>query len=133
MSALQENRQPTVLVIDDDRIFRSALHYVLHRNAGFNVVLAEDGTEGLSIALQTPPDVVICDVMMRDMHGYATVEALRSNPPTQHIPIIMMTGKGSPLGERRAKMHGADYYVYKPVNFKELIDLVRAALGQSAS
>jgi DNA-binding response OmpR family regulator len=133
MSPAQENGQPTVLVIDDDRIFRSALQYVLHRNAGFNVVLAEDGTEGLSLALQTPPDVVICDVMMHEMHGYATVEALRSHAATQHVPIIMMTGRGSSLGERRARMHGADHYVYKPVNFKELIDLIRTVLAQPAS
>jgi DNA-binding response OmpR family regulator len=133
MSPAQENGQPTVLVIDDDRIFRSALQYVLHRNAGFNVVLAEDGTEGLSLALQTPPDVVICDVMMREMHGYATVEALRSHAATQHVPIIMMTGRRGSLGERRARMHGADHYVYKPVNFKELIDLIRTVLAQPAS
>ena len=124
------SQAPLVLVIDDDRVFRKTLDYVLQRKGEFRVQLAEDGEEGVRIAAANPPDLVICDVMMRVMHGYATVSSLRANPDTRETPIIMLTGKGSALGERRAKVHGADYYLRKPVKLPELLKTIRMAIAK---
>jgi CheY-like chemotaxis protein len=106
---------PLILVIDDDRIFRKTLHYILERKREYRVALAEDGEVGINLALKKEPDLIICDVMMRGMHGYATIAELRTYEEMEDTPVIMLTGKGSTLGERRAQVSGADYYLYKPI------------------
>lgn len=119
---------PLILVIDDDRIFRKTIHYVLQRKDKYQVILAENGVEGLELASKHKPDLVICDVMMREMHGYATASALRDTEGIEDVPIIMITGQGSPLGERRAKVHGANYYLYKPIKLPKLMEMIEWAL-----
>lgn len=130
-SAKSSRRNLRVLVIDDDSVFRKTINYVLGRRGNFDVYTAENGEEGVRMALDHKPDLVICDVMMRVMHGYATVAALRDNEEMRHVPIIMITGQGSPIGERRARAHGADYYLYKPFKLNELLDLIREALSHA--
>ena len=120
---------PLVLVIDDDKVFRKTLDYVLQRKGEFRVLLAEDGEVGVELALKHKPDLV-CDVMMRGMHGYATVSALRTHSITKETPVVMVTGQGSALGERRAKVHGADYYLKKPFKLPELLKTIRSALAK---
>lgn len=119
----------TILVIDDDTVFRKTLAFTLTRR-GYETRVARDGEEGLQLAEAEAPDLVICDVMMRGMHGYATVAALRDTPGLEHTPVIMITGQGNPLGERRARAHGADYYLHKPFKLPELLDLIGEALAE---
>lgn len=121
---------PLILVIDDDRIFRKTLHYILERKREYRVELAEDGEVGINLALKIEPDLIICDVMMRGMHGYATIAELRTYEKMGDVPVIMLTGKGSTLGARRAQVSGADYYLHKPIKLPELLKTIKAALSK---
>jgi CheY-like chemotaxis protein len=85
-------KQPTVLVVDDEAANREWLHRVLEP-AGFIVVMAEGGQEAIDIARATPPDLVMLDLMMPNVTGFDVVEALRAQPSTQNIPIMVLTAK----------------------------------------
>ena len=85
-------KQPTVLVVDDEAANREWLERVLEP-AGFTVVMAEGGQQAIDIARASPPDLVMLDLMMPNVTGFDVVEALRSHPSTQNIPIMVLTAK----------------------------------------
>jgi signal transduction histidine kinase/CheY-like chemotaxis protein len=87
-----EGQQPTVLVVDDEAANREWLSRVLEPE-GFTIVMAAGGQEAIDIARTTPPDLVMLDLMMPNVTGFDVVEALRSNPSTQNIPIMVLTAK----------------------------------------
>jgi signal transduction histidine kinase/DNA-binding response OmpR family regulator len=87
-----KGQQPTVLVVDDEAANREWLERVLEP-AGFTVVMAEGGQEAIDIARASPPDLVMLDLMMPNVTGFDVVEALRAQPSTQNIPIMVLTAK----------------------------------------
>lgn len=117
----------TALVIDNDFLFRDAIRKLLE-GAGFRVFDTDDGNEGIDIAGREFPDVVLCDVHMKKVHGYATARAIRNNPVLDSTLIILVTGAASNLGETRAKNAGADFYLSKPMRGSDLIALINNAL-----
>lgn len=122
----------TILIIDDDELFSNTVSFVLEQSE-HEVLTASSGVEGLELARQHRPDLVLCDVHMRNGHGYATAQALRERPETMGVPIVMMTGNASPFGESRSRISGADYYLAKPFSVDELMDVVRQALTAKQS
>lgn len=114
----------TVLIIDDDPVLRDALSMVLEEYE-FEVFEAENGMQGCAIAFEEIPSLIICDVRMNEMHGYATVQLIRENPRTEHIPVILMTGYASMMGQRRGEQAGADFYLAKPFRASELAYLLQ--------
>jgi len=121
-----------VLIIDDEKLFRTAARYVLEES-NFTVLEADNGNEGIELARENRPDVIICDVHMRGLHGYATIQMLKKRPETEQTPVIMITGRASPFGERRGTEAGADYYISKPLSADKLISAVEIAMAQGAS
>ena len=109
-----------IAVIDDDRFIRYLLDLHL-RKAGYEVFPAEDAVVGGRIIVEHTPDLVLCDVDMPFMDGYAFVSAVRADPATQHIPVIFLTVNQS-IGEK-AKQLGAGHLV-KPVTTDELLSTV---------
>jgi CheY-like chemotaxis protein len=87
-----EGKQPRVLVVDDEAANREWLTRVLEP-AGFTVVIASGGQEAIDIARGSPPDLVMLDLMMPNVTGFDVVEALRANPSTVNIPIMVLTAK----------------------------------------
>jgi CheY-like chemotaxis protein len=124
-------RQQSVLIIDDDRTFREVVGHLL-RQLNYEVYMAEDGAQGYEQARQHRPDVILCDVHMKGMHGYATTEAIKENPDLSSIPIVMVTGSASRLGEMRGRNSGADYYLGKPVRASELTEVLNKATKDRA-
>ena len=118
----------TILIIDDDELFSNTVSFVLEQGE-HEVLTASSGAEGIEIARERRPDLVFCDVHMRQGHGYATAQALRDRPETAATPIVMMTGNASPFGESRSRSSGADYYLAKPFSVEELTDIVDRALA----
>jgi DNA-binding response OmpR family regulator len=115
----------TVLIVEDDAALRLAMQKTL-RAAGYKVLVAKAGDEGLAIALAETPDCVLLDVMMPGKNGYEVLKELRERDPD--LPIVMITAKGEEADKVRGLNLGADEYVVKPIGVAELQARVGAAL-----
>lgn len=125
------SKQNKILIVDDDLDLLQMMGLVLSR-AGFQVLKADDGLTGLQIALDTMPDLVISDVMMPNMDGMEMCRRLRSQPQTRHIPLILLSALGDTDNVLKGFQMGADDYVSKPVNPKELVARVTAVLNRAS-
>ena len=120
-----------VLVIDDTEEIRMIISESLNLY-GFVTLSAEDGTTGVEIARKDMPDLIICDINMPNMDGYATLTALREEDSTATIPFIFLSGASDKLNMRRGMELGADDYLTKPFTHKELMAAVNARLEKQA-
>jgi two-component system, OmpR family, alkaline phosphatase synthesis response regulator PhoP len=118
-------RQETVLVVEDDPILRMSLRATL-RSAGYAVELAKTGPEGLQLALDARPDLVVLDVMLPGMNGFEVCQRIRERDV--EVPLLMVTAKGEEEDRVRGLGLGADDYVVKPFGVAELLARVDAAL-----
>jgi DNA-binding response OmpR family regulator len=116
-----------VLIIDDDPGLLTLLQLGLERD-GFIVTTAESGKEGLRRAYEVRPDVIVLDIMMPDMDGWATCQRLRSMCDT---PIIMLTARTDQADVLKGLSLGADDYVTKPCSFDELKARIRTVLRRA--
>src|SRR5215471_8898328 len=119
-----------ILIVEDEAPMRRALEDVL-ADEGYRVLSAADGESGLQRAITEKPDIVLLDIMMPRLDGYAVCEELRrlSNP----VPILMLTAKGQ-VEDRVAGLDvGADDYLVKPFSTEELLARVRALLRRVQS
>ena len=123
----------SILLIDDDEALRGALRLALER-AGYSVVVARDGREGLQLFRHLPPDLVITDIVMEGQEGLETIQVLRRETPG--VKIIAMSGGGS-RGDRTfleaARLLGAQQTLDKPFDVPHLLTAVRAVLHPEAS
>lgn len=110
--------QPVILVIEDNADMRDYLIESLSQH--YKVLSAVDGEEGLKIAIDEVPDLIISDVMMPKMDGYQTTHALRKNAITNHIPIILLTARGDRQSRLKGWHEKADEYLTKPFDNEEL-------------
>ncbi len=117
----------TVLVVEDEQDVVDLLRYNLNR-AGFTVLIALNGIEGLRIAREQRPDVVLLDLMLPEMTGEKVCHALKNDTETAEIPVIMLTAKGETEQRVRGLELGADDYVTKPFSPRELVLRVQAVL-----
>ena len=108
-----------ILVVDDDPRILEMVEMVLRR-AGHKVFTARDGEEGFRVALEISPDLVIADVMMPKMSGWALVRSMRSNPRMSMIPVIFLTALNSAEDRILGYRLGADDFLPKPFRFDEL-------------
>jgi CheY-like chemotaxis protein len=117
-----------VLVVEDEPENRLLLGVVL-TSEGYEVVEAEDGPAALAAARQHPPDLVLLDVMMPEMNGYAVLEALRADTSTRSIPVIMLTALAQRGDVERAVEMGVAGYVTKPFEPEDLLQAMEKALA----
>jgi DNA-binding response OmpR family regulator len=110
-----------ILVIDDDPSMLALLKRQLE-NAGYAVLLAEDGIVGGHLALNASPDLILVDVQMPYMSGYELVEALKADSATWHIPVIFVTSDKHV--EERTRVLRAEAYLKKPLDTSRLLELV---------
>jgi DNA-binding response OmpR family regulator len=109
----------TILLVEDNPDMRNYLIQFLNHN--FLVMDAKDGQEGLNKAIAEIPDLIISDIMMPRMDGFQLCEKLKSSPLTSHIPIILLTAKGSADCKIEGLEHGAVDYLTKPFDKQELL------------
>ena len=113
-------RQPRILVIDDEPVARVQLESLLAEE-GYYVTAVASGSEGIAAALRSPPDLVLCDLLMPGVDGFGVLARLRAEPATANTPFIFVTasadGDDSHLGYRL----GADEYITKPYAGDELL------------
>ena len=124
------NPVPRVLVVDDTASIRFLIRTNLEL-AGFDVDEAVDGVDCLDILSRTEvmPDAITVDVMMPRLDGVATVSAIRSNPRTEKIAIIMVTTQGHPADIQRGMDAGVDAYVTKPFDPDFMVATVSEVIG----
>ncbi len=115
MRDLRQQRSK-VLVVDDEEVMRMVARESLEQ-AGFEVVEAESGIDAIDSLAKTRPDIVLLDVQMPYMDGFATCRELRASPLAKHTPILMMTGRDDVESVKRSYQVGATDFVSKPVNW----------------
>jgi len=127
-----DHATPTILVVDDDR---KTLHFVsaLLVNAGWRVVTAESGLEGLAEARRLSPAAIVLDLMLPGMNGDDVLRRLRAGDRTRHIPVIVLTGVPEWLQSHRDLTPEFDDVLLKPVSEQRLVDAVRDAVTRSAA
>jgi CheY-like chemotaxis protein len=117
-----------VLAVDDQNTVLM-LERMMLSSAGFDVVTARDGEEALEKAAAEGPDLILLDVMMPKMDGYATCRALRARPETKSTPILMVTTRSEVNNMQTGFAAGCNEYVTKPFNAVELVSIVQRYLG----
>ena len=118
-----------VLLIDDELGIIKTVGKRLEV-AGYDVMTAMDGEDGLSKAQLGRPDVILLDLMLPKKSGFEVCAALKKGPQHQHIPIIIFTGKGQEMDERLCRELGANAYISKPHGSKALIEQIDVLLGR---
>jgi two-component system phosphate regulon response regulator PhoB len=121
-----------ILVIEDERDLQQVLAYNF-RQAGHEVLTASGGQEGLRIAREQRPDLVLLDLMLPDLPGTEVCRALKREPGTHDCAVVMVTAKGEEIDRVVGFELGADDYVVKPFSVRELLLRVQAILRRSWS
>lgn len=119
-----------ILVIEDDYIVARTIERSL-QHEDFHVTLVSRGDKGLRLARQEPPDLVILDIIMPDMDGYAVCKEIRISPQLANVPILFLTAKVKAQDKIAGFVVGADDYLCKPFNVDELILRIRAILRRT--
>ena len=114
-----------ILIVEDDRSLADVLAYNM-RQAGYDVLMSSDGQDGLNRARLKTPDLVVLDLMLPVLDGLEVCRALRSDPATREILVLMLTAKGEESDQLVGFSLGADDYVTKPFSVKVLLERVKA-------
>ena len=120
-------QKKTVLIVEDEKNIVDIIRFNLQRT-GYNTLEAYDGEAGLAMAREKKPDLILLDVMMPKKNGIDTLKELRQ---THQTPVIMLTARGSELDRVLGLELGADDYLPKPFNDRELVARIRAILRRS--
>lgn len=120
--------QKTVLIVDDSAMMRRIVAEVVE-SLGCRVVEAKDGYDALEAFEAQPPDLVILDVIMPGMNGFATLRQLRGRPGGDRLPVVMLTVEDSEEVMERAREERADGYLTKPIDLEELEEVVQRYAG----
>lgn len=121
----------TVLIADDEPNIVISLEYLLQR-AGYRVLVARDGQQALDAIAETSVDLLLLDLMLPRLSGYEVCQKLRSDPAHRGMRIVMLTAKGREVERSKGLALGADAYVTKPFSTEDLLQQVRAQLGEGA-
>lgn len=113
-----------VMVIDDSNTIRRSAEIFL-KNAGCQVILAEDGFDALAKISNEHPDIIFVDIMMPRLDGYQTCSLIKRNARYKSTPVIMLSSKDGLFDRARGRMVGSDQYLTKPFTQETLIDAVQ--------
>jgi CheY-like chemotaxis protein len=121
-----------VLVVDDDTDDLKMISMILEPE-GYDVVTAENGVEALEKVESEDPDLILLDVMMPELDGFAACDRLKSSPASQGIPVVLLTGVAKQITKTRYPINGvlraeAEEYLEKPVDPEELLKVVAGLL-----
>ena len=119
-----------VLVIDDSNTIRRSAELFL-RQAGFEVILAEDGFDALAKISDHHPSVIFVDIMMPRLDGYQTCALIKQNPQLRSTPVIMLSSKDGVFDRARGRLAGSDRYLTKPFTKEGLIQAVQETVNSS--
>jgi len=121
-----------VLVIDDSNTIRRSAEMFL-RQAGFDVILAEDGFDALAKISDHQPKVIFVDIMMPRLDGYQTCMLIKQHPHLKFTPVIMLSSKDGVFDRARGRLAGSDRYLTKPFTRETLIEVVNEYVRPSST
>jgi CheY-like chemotaxis protein len=121
-----------ILLVDDDDMVRELVAATL-KGGSYQLLQAADGGKGLQLARETKPDLIFLDVNMPVMDGVSVCEAIKADPTTQGISVIMLTALGQDVDKERARRAGANGYFTKPFSPLNLLRKVDEVLGDTSA
>ena len=121
---------PKVLLVEDDAAL-GEMYTLKFQQAGFQLYVATDGAAGLELAKRHGPDIILLDVILPGMDGFAVLKELKADPATKTVPVILLTNLGQDADQQKGKELGAVDYLVK-ANFTpgEVVEKIRALLPQ---
>ena len=120
----------TVLIIEDEPSLQEILTYNLE-SRGYQVLVFDEGTEGLEGVRKHVPDIVLLDIMLPGMDGFEVCRHIRSDPLIKHLPVLMMTARGEEIDQLVGFQMGADDYVTKPFKMRILLERIKSLLRRT--
>lgn len=120
-----------ILIIDDEDDIREVAALSLETIAGWDVIMANSGAQGLIRAAESKPDAILLDVMMPGMDGPSTFRELQKNPATANIPVLLLTAKVQATDQRRFADLGVQAVLFKPFDPLTLSTQIATVLGWS--
>lgn len=124
MSTLAVNENIKIMVIDDSSTIRRSAEIFLGQ-AGYKIVLAEDGFDALAKINDTHPDLIFCDILMPRLDGYQTCALIKKSAKFKDTPVIMLSSKDGLFDRARGAMVGSDEYLTKPFTKDSLLKTVK--------
>ena len=118
-----------ILFIDDEKDIKTLAQFCLESEAGWSMISASSGKEGIEIAVKEQPDAILLDAMMPDLDGIQTIANLQANPETKNIPTIFITAKAQASDRRRFYNAGAKGVINKPFDSLSLASQISGFLG----
>lgn len=122
---------PVVLVVDDSPTIRKIVEITLKRY-GVQVASAPSGVIALAAIANTPPQLILLDIMLPKVNGYQICQLIRRNPDYRHIPVVMLSGKDGVFDKVRGRLVGATEYITKPFEPRDLLRVVRKYVPMEA-
>ena len=122
------DKKKRILLVEDEPEFRLGLRIRLEAN-GYEIIEAKDGAEGLDMARNQAPDLIILDLMLSKMDGYQVARLLKFDEKRRGIPIVMLTARSQQNDRETGLAVGADAYVTKPFKSEELLEIVARLIG----
>ena len=120
--------RPRILIVDDEPDLLAVLRFGLEAE-GFDVLEASDGVRGLDLARAQAPDLIVLDLMLPRMDGYKVCRALKFDDRYRRIPIFILSARSGETDRRLALDLGADEYMTKPYEVRDLVTRIRSKLG----
>ncbi len=117
-----------VLIAEDDLSVREALRYLLEHE-GYTCAVAENGREAVEIAQESPPRLVLLDLMMPELDGFGAARQLRRDPRTRDVHIHCLTSRTDRSARMRARRLGCEVYLTKPMDVEGILDVICVALN----
>ena len=121
-----------ILVVDDEIYIVHILDFSLGME-GYEVVTALDGEQALERLQSDKPDLIVLDIMMPKLDGYEVCKAIKSDPETRQIPVILLSAKGRNVDQKLGFDVGADDYITKPFSPRKLVERINQLLGQAVT
>jgi two-component system cell cycle response regulator DivK len=118
----------TILLIEDDPLSARLADLVLG-SEGYQVVVAQNGIQGLKAARETPPDLILLDLMLPGLDGFEVLNRMRADPKTANVRVVIVSSKSQPADKETAAKIGADAYLTKPYRKADLLGMVRSLLS----
>jgi DNA-binding response OmpR family regulator len=122
---------PKIVIVEDETTLAEELADNLHED-GYEVQTIHNGEKGLALIRSSLPDLVVLDIMLPDLDGLSVCRLIRRDPTTSHIPIIMLTARGTEVDKIVGLESGADDYIVKPFGLGEFLARVRAVMRRSS-
>ena len=120
-----------ILIVDDSPTELYSLRSTLEKR-GYQVLTAENGADGIALAVEELPDLVLMDIVMPGLNGFQATRQLTKDPKTEHIPVIIITTKDQETDRVWGRRQGARGYMVKPVKEDQLVDTIEKVLSGQA-